>query len=130
MKLNKNQTLIAFAALVLIAIFVNYSGITGNAVSTTTISVTPQQVEENGIITITITPGLQGADREMNIYKVKPSQDLRKARYQYCQYEGATCKETYTFKYKLSTSDAFEPGQYYVQVEGKSGTARKDFTII
>jgi|SRR3989344_304096 len=128
--MDKKQTLIAFALIVLVGLFLNYTGFVSKSVTTTQISVTPKQIEQGGIIKIKIIPGHLGADKYMNIYKIKSGQDLRRVKYQYCQYEGNTCKKTYEFNYKLSTSTEFESGQYFIQVEGDSGTARAYFTII
>ena len=99
--MDKKQTLIAFALIVLVGLFLNYTGFVSKSVTTTQISVTPKQIEQGGIIKIKIIPGHLGADKYMNIYKIKSGQDLRRVKYQYCQYEGNTCKKTYEFNYKL-----------------------------
>lgn len=139
----KNYFLIIIVIVAFALISVNFNDITGAATKdSAVIKVTPYSINSGGMITITVTPGINGVKNEVLIYKeckstlMKNCIGNRMEIMHLCSDNSYTinCKEQnykgpYIKEYKLPIS--FTPGSYYAKItEYKTNIERKaDFQI-
>jgi len=82
----------------------------------TTISVEPTFIEADGRMTITVTPGSEGAEKYVYFYTIGDMGQLRvrtDVTQQFCSHNNR-CKEPETFEYKIPS--AMSPGIYAATV--------------
>lgn len=96
-----------------------FDGVTGQAtkLKTTTVSVSPSNINPGEEISISITPGSKGTERYVYIYTLGDDGSLRVRRavtQRFCAHTN-TCKEPTTIKYRIPTS--FSPGTYGAAVK-------------
>ncbi|MAG50577.1 hypothetical protein CL621_02970 [archaeon] len=114
MDINK-PTLIASIAVVFVVglVFGGFTNIddaiTGQGIRRdrlTTISVEPTRVQADGRITVTVTPGSEGAERPVYFYSIGDMGQLRvrmDVTYGFCPHNNV-CKDQQTFEYKIPST--------------------------
>ena len=81
-------------------------------------------VPQGGVLEGMVTPGEKGSDTVLYVYG---ADGLRHQKQTFCLKSGRTCWEAQEFEIRLLSS--LSPGEYYVEVGGKSGIARAYFTV-
>ncbi len=121
---NESKILLGAILIIVIAIFSFNSSITGfgmKNVYTSTIKISPKVVLNNDKIFITVYPGPEGANNNLNFYNAED--DLRKSSIELCGGDYKCMDET-TVSYWIP--NGWKPGVYHVKVYDYD---RKDFII-
>ena len=111
-KMKDNKALIVGVLIVLVVLVAVNLNKTGNVVKTTIVSVSPDVVESGEYIHVAITPGVKGADCEIQFYTEDGLR--RRAITRYCD---STFREHTVVPVK---TDANWVGKFYVSVVDKA----------
>ncbi|MEK6952906.1 MAG: hypothetical protein AABX29_07880 [Nanoarchaeota archaeon] len=119
---RESKIILGAIIIILIAIFSFNLGITGFSVKEfSNINISPKVLTSGSMILITVYPGLEGVNNNLNFYNAED--DLRKASIELCEGD-YKCSEETTISHWVP--DGWKPGVYYVKVYDYN---RKDFIM-
>jgi hypothetical protein len=112
MEQNNKTLILAFVILLIAIVSFNFTGMTGEAVRVTSVTLDKTYALPSETITLNIVPGIKGVYEDIDVYNADTD-------YRYMQSAATVCRSskcTDTSEVKFKLIDSFEPGTYYFRV--------------